>query len=194
MLYLRNTNQIQSLSQQVNRGPAGEPPAPPAPTGSATGNGLFRTQFNGYFGGNPAFFDTATSSSAGTPDVGVIQTGFSSSVDFRSVQWLGYFQPATTETYTFDATVDDAILMWIGNDAINNYTTASINMGSTSLGPNFESGSPVALISGTQYPMRIQWGENAGGEYISMSFSTPTISQTNNFTGLTFYNTSSNGF
>jgi hypothetical protein len=156
--------------------------------------GLFRTQYTPYFSGNPAFFDTAVSSSAGTADVGIIQTGFTSSVDDRSVQWLGYFQPATTETYTFDATADDAILMWIGNDAINNYTTASINMGSTSLGPNYVSGSPIALISGTQYPMRLQWGENLGGEYISMSFSTPTITKTLNFTGLTLYNTSSNGF
>jgi hypothetical protein len=30
MLYLRNTNQIQSLAQQVVRGPAGIPPAPPS--------------------------------------------------------------------------------------------------------------------------------------------------------------------
>jgi len=165
-------------------------------TGSSGGDtpGLFRTQYTPYFQGNPAFFDTATSSSAGTADVGVIQTGFTSSVDFRSVQWLGYFKPATTETYQFDATSDDAMFMWIGNDAISNYTTASINMGTASLGPNYVSGSPVALISGTQYPMRIQWGENAGGEYISMSFSTPTISQTTNFTGLTLYNSSTNGF
>jgi hypothetical protein len=157
-------------------------------------NGLFRTQYNGYFGGVPTWFDTAVSRSAGVADVGVIQTGFTASIDSASVQWLGYFKPATTETYTFDVTSDDAILMWIGNDAINNYTTASINMGSTSPGPLFLSGSPIALISGTQYPMRIQWGENLGAEYISMSFSTPTISQTNNFTGLTLYNSSSNGF
>lgn len=30
MLYLRNTNQIQSLAQQVQRGPAGTPPIPPS--------------------------------------------------------------------------------------------------------------------------------------------------------------------
>ena len=156
--------------------------------------GLFRTQYLGYFGGNPAYFDSTVSLGPGTADVGVIQTGFTTSVDFRSAQWLGYFKPATTETYTFDATSDDAMFMWIGNDAINNYTTASINMGSATLGPNFVSGSPIALISGTQYPMRIQWGENMGGEYLSMSYSTPTISQTLDFTGLTLYNSTTNGF
>ena len=159
-----------------------------------TGIGLFRTQYTPYFGGNPDFFDTATSSSAGTADVGVIQTGFTSSIDDRSVQWEGYFKPTTTENYTFFADSDDAILMWIGSDAINNYTTASINMGSPSLGPNYVTGSAIALISGSYYPMRLQWGENLSGEYISMSFSTPTITRTLDFTGLTFYNQSSNGF
>lgn len=156
--------------------------------------GLFRTQYPGYFAGNPTYFNTTPSSSAGTADVGVIQTGFTTSVDSRSVQWLGYFKPATTETYTFFADSDDAILMWVGQDAVNNFTTASINMGATSLGPNYVTGSPVAFVSGTQYPMRIQWGENFGGEYISMSFSTPTITRTLDFTGLTLYNSTTNGF
>ena len=165
-------------------------------TSGSAGNtpGLFRTQYNGYFGGVPSWFDTATPLGAGTADVGVIQTGFTSSVDLRSAQWLGYFQPATTETYTFFADTDDAMLMWVGNDAISNYTTASINMGSTSLGPDYVTGSPVSFVSGTQYPMRIQWGENVGGEFISMSFSTPTITKTTDLTGLTLYNSATNGF
>ena len=43
MLYLRNTNQLQSLSQQVNRGPAGVPPPEP-PVTSSYFSGLGRTQ------------------------------------------------------------------------------------------------------------------------------------------------------
>ena len=86
------------------------------------------------------------------------------------------------------------MLMWVGNDAISNYTTASINMGTTSLGPDYVTGSPVSFVSGTQYPMRIQWGENVGGEFISMSFSTPTITKTTDLTGLTLYNSATNGF
>jgi hypothetical protein len=162
--------------------------------GGGNTSGLFRTQYTPYFNGDPTFFNTATSSSAGTADVGVIQTGFTSSIDERSVQWLGYFKPATTQTYTFYADSDDAILLWLGNDAINNYTTASINMGAANAGPNNITGSPIALISGTQYPMRLQWGEAFGAEYISMSFSTPTISKTLDFTGLTLYNSTTNGF
>jgi hypothetical protein len=183
--FLAGDNVTYTISSSFNR-----------TTGSIGGDtpGLFRTQYTGYFGGVPSWFDTASPLGVGTADVGVIQTGFTSSVDNRSVQWLGYFKPATTETYTFDATSDDAMYMWIGNDAISNYTTASINMGTASFGPIYVSGSPVALISGTQYPMRIQWGESSGGEYLSMSFSTPTISQTVDFTGLTLYNSTTNGF
>jgi hypothetical protein len=196
MLYLRNTNQVQSLSQQVDRGPAGTPPAPPAPTGSITptGIGLFRTQYNGYFAGVPSWFDTAVQSGSIGPNTGSINPGFTSSVDFRSAQWLGYFTPTTTENYTFFAISDDAMYMWIGNDATASYTTASINIGTGNNGPNYLTGSVVSLTSGSFYPMRIQWGENAGGEYLTMSYSTATITKTENWSSNMYYNTSSNGF
>lgn len=199
MLYLRNTNQLQSLSQQVNRGAAGQPPAP-TPSGSIpTGIGLFRTQYTGYFAGNPAFFDTAVSRSGSFngPNTGSINPGFTgsqASINNISVQWLGYFAPTTTENYEFQATSDDAMFMWIGNDATASYTTASINIGSPSLGPLYLTGSIISLISGTFYPMRIQFGEAGGGEYLTMSYSTPTIGLTTNWTSSMYYNTSSNGF
>jgi hypothetical protein len=164
------------------------------PTNKVNGNGLFRTQYFEYFDGSASFFDTAESSSAGTADVGVITPGFTSSVDNRSVQWLGYFEPTTSEEYTFFAETDDAMLMWIGPDAIDNYTTASINMGTTIPGPAYLTGSSVNLVAGTQYPIRIQWGEQLVYEYLSMSFETPTITKTLDFTNYTYYNTSSNGF
>jgi hypothetical protein len=199
MLYLRNTNQLQSLSQQVNRGPADTPPTPAPPTGSATGNGLYRTQYDGYFDGVPSFFDTAVSASvsANGPNTGSINPGFtgsSATITDESVQWLGYFTPTTTENYTFFALTDDAMFMWIGNDATASYTTASINIGTTSPGPLSLTGSVISLTSGSFYPMRIQFGEANGGEYLTMSYSTTTIAKTENWTPNMYYNTSSNGF
>ena len=164
-----------------------------------TGTGLYRTQYNGYFAGVPSWFDTATpaSVSANGPNTGSINPGFTGSqgqVTNVSVQWLGYFTPTTTEDYTFYAITDDAMFMWIGNDAINNYTTSSKNIGEPGLGPLYLTGSVISLTSGSYYPMRIQFGEAGGGEYLSMSYSTPTISQTYNWSSNMYYNTSSNGF
>jgi len=195
MLYFRNTNQLQTLQSDIARGVSSNP-QPPAPTGSITptGVGMFRTQYTGYFDGVPSWFDTAVSSSTGMPNTGSINIGFTSSVDLRSVQWKGYFTPTTTETYTFFATSDDAMYMWIGNDASASYTTASINIGAGSGGPLYLTGSPVLLTSGTFYPMRIQWGENTGAEYLTMSYQTPTISKTENWSTNMYYNTASNGF
>jgi hypothetical protein len=184
----------------VNRGPADTPPTPPTPTGSvATGNGLYRTQYQGYFDGVPSFFDTAVSASvsANGPNTGSITPGFtgsSATIVDESVQWLGYFTPTTTENYTFFAISDDAMYMWIGNDATASYTTASINIGNSSPGPLYLTGSVVSLTSGSFYPMRIQFGERDGGEYLTMSYSTPTIAKTENWSSNIYYNTSSKGF
>jgi hypothetical protein len=201
MLYLRNTNQLQTLQSDINRGIASpEPPIPPTPTGSvATGNGLYRTQYQGYFDGVPSWFDTAVSASvsANGPNTGSINPGFtgsSATITDESVQWLGYFTPTTTENYTFFALTDDAMYMWIGNDATASYTTASINIGTSSPGPLSLTGSVISLTSGSFYPMRIQFGEASGGEYLTMSYSTPTIAKTENWSSNIYYNTSSRGF
>ena len=89
---------------------------------------------------------------------------------------------------------DDQSLLWIGNEA-----TASLPLTSSALvnivtsGDN-KSGS-IALVSGSYYPMRIEYtGVVVGTDYISASFSTPTITKTGNFTGYTYCNTASLGF
>jgi hypothetical protein len=202
MLYLRNTNQLQTLQSDIVRGISSPvPPPPPPPTGSITptGNGLYRTQYNGYFDGVPSWFDTAQSASvsANGPNTGSINPGFTgsaASITDVSVQWLGYFSPTVTETYTFYALTDDAMWMWIGTDASSSYTTSSANIGTTSRGPVPLTGSAIALTSGSFYPMRIQFGERDGIEYVTMSYETATIAKTENWSSNIYYNTSSNGF
>jgi hypothetical protein len=156
-------------------------------------NGLFRTQYTGSFT-SPAWFATAVQSGSMGPNTGSINPGFANPVDYVSVQWLGYFTPTTTENYTFFAFSDDAMYMWIGNDAITNFTTGSKNIGTGSAGPNYLTGSVISLTSGSSYPMRIQWGEQEGGAYLSMSYQTPTIAKTTNWTPNMSYNTATNGF
>ena len=201
MLYLRNTNQIQSLAQQVVRGPAGVPPPEPPVTGSYF-DGLGRTQYQPGFGGQgapemiPSSF-TGSQYQIGTAqlDSGSIQPTFltSGSVNTGSAQWLGYFKPSTTETYSFYLNTDDISLWWVGNAA-----TASLPLTASALvyntAPYIGYTGSIALTSGSYVPVRIQYTGVAGPDYFTASFSTPTITKTSDFTNYTFCNTASLGF
>jgi hypothetical protein len=197
MLYLRNTNQIQSLAQQVQRGPAGTPPPTPVITGSYF-SGLGREQ---YYGApavltSSVWFETAVQSGSTVVDSGSLQPTFIASLVTGSAQWKGYFLPSTTETYTFFGFSDDAFWLWLGNSATASApTTASavLGHGTTPLGGNRLTGS-ISLTSGSYYPMRVMYTAVGGPDFMTASFSSPTIIKTDNFTNYTFCNTSSLGF
>ena len=153
--------------------------------------GLYRTTYTGYFADDPAFFATATVSSAAVnlSPIGDGDPGF----EPFSVQLLGYFKPTTTETHTFSITSDDASYMWIGATAVTGFTTgnALINNGGTH--GSVEVSGSIALTAGVYYPIRIQMGDNSGGDVLVFSYSTPTIVQTDTVTGKIFYNSATNG-
>jgi hypothetical protein len=155
--------------------------------------GIVARRYNGgYFADNVAWFATQPVSST-TIQVNSISESANEDGDNFSYQWLGYFRPATTETYTFYLSSDDASYMWLGSNAISGFTTgnALINNGGLH-GPTEVSGS-IALSAGIYYPIRIQFGEMGGGDICTFQFSTPTISKTPTTTGRTFYNSSTMG-
>jgi hypothetical protein len=161
--------------------------------------GLFKTTYSGYFNDVPSFFATATPQAFGSNPATSIQTtsiseaGTDDGSNF-SCQWLGYFKPTTTQTYTFYTNSDDASYVWIGANAISGFTTANaiVNNGGAH-GPTETSGS-IALTAGVYYPIRIQFGEASGGDVMTFNFSTSTITKTTNVTGLVFYNSTTNNF
>ena len=86
--------------------------------------GLYKTTYAGYFNDVPSFFATATPTAFGAnPATSVQTTAISepSSNDGEqfSCEWLGYFLPSTTETYTFFTSSDDASYVWIGSNAVS---------------------------------------------------------------------------
>jgi hypothetical protein len=200
MLYLRNTNQVQTLAQAIERGTSENPPLPPV-TGSYF-DGLGRTQYQPGFGGGgaPAFTPASFTGSQyqiGTAqlDSGSLQPTFltSGSINTGSAQWLGYFLPSTTETYSFYLNTDDSSYWWVGNAA-----TASLPLTASALVSNTPpytgyTGS-IALTSGSYVPIRIQYTGVASPDFFTASFSTPTITKTSDFTNYTFCNTASLGF
>jgi hypothetical protein len=54
--------------------------------------------------------------------------------------------------------------------------------------------STISLTANVAYPIRIQYGENGGGDVMTFNYSTATIGKTTNVTGKVFYNLVTNGF
>jgi hypothetical protein len=161
--------------------------------------GLFKTTYAGYFADVPSFFATATPTTYGTnPSTSVQTTAISeaSSGDGSnfSIQWLGYFLPSTTETYTFFTASDDASYVWMGSNALTGFTTANAIVNNGGAHGVQERSGTISLTSGVYYPIRIQFGEASGGDAMTFNYSTPTITLTANVTGRVFYNPATNGF
>ena len=161
--------------------------------------GLYKTTYSGYFADNVSFFATATPASVGGNPATSVQTTsiFEPAQDDGenfSCQWLGYFKPTTSETYTFFTSSDDASYVWIGSNAQTGFTTGNSTVNNGGLHGTLEKFGSIALTAGTYYPIRIQFGELSGGDVMTFNYSTPTITKTTNVTGLVFYNSQTNGF
>jgi hypothetical protein len=161
--------------------------------------GLFKTTYAGYFADSVSFFATATPTAYGANPATSVQTtaitepNTDDGSDF-SVQWLGYFKPTTTETYTFFTNSDDASYMWIGANALSGFSTGNATVNNGGLHGNVETSGTAALTAGIYYPIRMQFGERGGGDLFGFNYSTATITKTTNVTGLVFYNSATNGF
>lgn len=161
--------------------------------------GLYKTTYAGYHNENPSFFATATPTTYGSNPATSVQTtsisesGNDDGSNF-SVQWLGYFKPTTTDTYTIYISSDDGSYLWIGSNALSGFTTSNATINNGGAHGTQEVSGTVSLTAGTYYPIRMQFGEIGGGDVFSFNYSTPTITKTTNVTGLVFYNSSTNGF
>jgi hypothetical protein len=161
--------------------------------------GLFKTTYAGYFNDVPSFFATATPTTYGSnPATSVQTTAISEAATGDgtnfSIQWLGYFLPSTTETYTFFTSSDDASYVWVGSNALTGFTTANAIVNNGGAHGNQERSGTISLTSGVYYPIRIQFGEASGGDVMTFNYSTPTIPKTTTVTGRVFYNPTTNGF
>ena len=155
--------------------------------------GLYRTTYSGYFADSVSFFATATATATLVQTTVIEEPSTDAGSNF-SMQWLGYFRPTTTETYTFFLSSDDASYLWIGSNALSGFTTANATVNNGGLHANIETSGTAALTSGVYYPIRIQYGEQSGGDVLSFNHSTATITKTTNVTGKVFYNPATNGF
>jgi hypothetical protein len=156
-------------------------------------NGLYRTTYSGYYNDDVTFFNTASVTSQGV-QLSPIQDPSTDDGDHFSRQWLGYFKPPTTETYTFYLTSDDASHMWIGDNALSGYTTNNATVNNGGLHGFIEKSGSISLTANIYYPIRIMFGENTGADQMDFNYSTATIVKTTDMTGKVFYNPATNGF
>jgi len=161
--------------------------------------GLYKTTYSGYHNETPSFFATATPTTflnnpaTSVQTTSIFEPGTDDGSNF-SCQWLGYFKPTTTETYTFFLSSDDGSYLWIGANAQSGFTTANSTINNGGAHGSVEVSGSVSLTAGVYYPIRIQFGEIGGGDFMTFNYSTPTITKTTNVTGLVFYNSTTNNF
>jgi fibro-slime domain-containing protein len=140
-------------------------------------SGLLGIRYVGYFADNVSWFDSAPLH--GDTNTLTSINNFTSSADYYSWKWTGYFKPSSSELYTFYTSSDDASYLFIDNILVVNNGGAH---------PNSENSGTITLMANTYYPITVLFGEQEGGDIMTVSFSSNTISKTTNGDGYYFNN------
>ncbi len=144
--------------------------------------GLKYNIYSGYFADNVNWFNTASiypnTKTLYATDFTSLSTSINSqigSADLFSVQWYGKIvTPSGSDgTWTFYTSSDDASYLWIGATADSGYTTTNAVVNNGGLHAERKIAGTRTLTSNTVYSIRIQFGENGGGEVLSVSFTKP---------------------
>ena len=157
---------------------------------------IWRTDYEGYFYDDPAYFDTAALKASPNDYNGTDTTIYEPSLpNATSIQYKGYFLATYTGSHTFYLNSDDGSWLWIGLIALSGYTTANALVQNGGLHGVNEVSATVNLVAGTYYPVRIQFGNGPSGPGVLVaSYAHSGQAQTSTWTGKIFYNTATNGF
>jgi hypothetical protein len=149
--------------------------------------GAYQTTYDGYWGANVAFFDTATATGSGV----VTNFTLSSPASDTSTQFLGYIKSDFTGTWTFGMSSDDEAMIWIGPNAVSGYVPANALIYSA-----YNTGTvtgTVPMIAGYFYPVRLMYGNGPSTGVLNVTYAHTGQTATNDFTDKLFYNTLTNG-
>ncbi len=156
-------------------------------------SGLQTDVYSGYFGDVPTWFATATKTfSTSVTNFTNIGTATNSNKlpnaqDNYSVQWTGFFLPPATGSYTFYTSSDDGSFVWIGPSAVSGFTTANAIVNNGGLHGMQERSGTSTLTSNVYYPIRIQFGEQGGGDDLNFSIAGPSLTRRYELSTLVFY-------
>ena len=93
-----------------------------------------------------------------------------------SVQWLGYFRPDVTGSWTFYTTSDDGSFLWLGPTAVSGYTSSNALVNNGGNHGAKEISGTIFLVANISYPIKIQYGNNDLGYTMIVSFQGPSTS------------------
>jgi hypothetical protein len=152
--------------------------------------------YNGYFNDSVAYFTSNSPIATGyTTSLANIEYGTNGArpvngSDYYSVQWTGFFFAQTSGSYQFSLESDDASYFWIGATATSGFTTANANINNGGVHGMNKVSTTQTLTAGTLYPVRIMYGENAGGDDCKFEVIVPGGAVVTNGTGWFFNLTS----
>jgi hypothetical protein len=116
--------------------------------------------------------------------------GYGPTLNNYSWEFLGYFKAPYTDNFTFFTYSDDASYLWIGNNAVSGFTTSNCNVNNGgSHGTQGSFSSPVSLVGGQYYPIRIQYGQGAGGAILTVGYSSNSETNVTNWQGIAYHRT-----
>ncbi len=129
--------------------------------------GLYRENYNGYFGDYPSYFTNRSIISTGTTtSISGVNPG-----NFKSHKYSGYFTAPSSATFTFQTNSDDGSSVYIGNanqtvDNLSKQIEANrdtkLVVNNRGLHSNRGAEGNKTLVSGSAYPLIIVFGDNAG--------------------------------
>jgi len=182
-----STNAV--LTWKKPTGGAGTVEAKPTLDATTFTQGLLGKRYVGYYNDNVNFFTTAPLfSGTGTPVNSTSIMNFSSNADFYSWMWTGYFKAPASGVYRFYLSSDDASHLWIGDNATTGYTVSNAVVNNGGLHPTITRTGSINLIANQMYPIRLMFGENWGGDIVSLFWDLPNGTRVTNGTGYFFQN------
>lgn len=87
--------------------------------------------------------------------------------NYYTLEWTGYFKAPSTGSYNFWVKSDDDTYFWIGPSAEDGNNSDSNFVVSSSNSEN-KTADSLQLTAGKYYPVRIQFGEWGGSEYMQL--------------------------
>lgn len=109
-----------------------------------------------------------------------------------AVEWVGYFKPTVSGTWTFYTESDDGSYLWLGNLALAGYTTSNALVSNGGIHGVVSASGTITLVAGVYYPIRARYSQGMYGSDCRISFQAPDGTRTYDGSGLFFSSTGTN--
>lgn len=102
---------------------------------------------------------------------------------------LGYFKPLVSGVHNFSTISDDMSYLWIGDEALAGYTPDNALIDNGGPHGNNYVGATISLTAGQYYPIRVLYGNVAGGPgSLQVKWNDSTGVTSTDWTGVIFHN------